>query len=237
MTDSSRRRTAASGPHEGQELLTAGAPAMATEAAVVLCHGRGATAQGVLNLFDPLYRHGVAFLAPQAERSRWYPRPTTAPRTENEPWLTSSVECVDAGLEAARSIGVPPERTLLGGFSQGASVVAEFVRRNPGHYGGVFLLSGVLPGDVDDATDVTDPVDASDADRRNDRTIPAGLEGTPILVGWGEDDPRIDPERAAETAETFERAGGDVDERIYPDVGHEVTDDEFEAIRAMLPES
>ncbi|TYT63884.1 alpha/beta hydrolase [Natrialba swarupiae] len=234
MTDSSRRLTAVSGPHEGQELLTAGAPAMAADAAVVLCHGRGATAQGVVNLFDPISRHGVAFLAPQAERSRWYPRPTTALRTENEPWLTSSVECVDAALKATRSIGVPPERTLLGGFSQGASVVAEYVRRNPSRYGGVFLLSGVLPGDAVRAPDVTDPADAIDGDGSDDRT--AALEGTPVLVGWGENDPRIDRGRAGETVEAFERAGGDVDERIYPDLGHEVTDDEFEAIRAMLPD-
>ncbi|RQG94374.1 alpha/beta hydrolase [Natrarchaeobius chitinivorans] len=219
MTDSSYPMAAVSGPHGGQELRTAGAPSMAADAVVILCHGRGATAQGVCNLFEPIYRHGVAFLAPQAKRSRWYPRPATAPRADNEPWLTSALECVEAGLEAANAIDVPPERTLLGGFSQGASVVAEFVRRNPRRYGGVFVLSGVLPGVSADR----DPLTGS-----------GSLEETPVLFGCGADDARIDTAHVSEMADVFASAGGDVDERIYPDVGHEVTDDEFDAIRAML---
>ncbi|AEH36419.1 alpha/beta hydrolase [Halopiger xanaduensis] len=211
-----------SGPHSGHPLLTAGAPALAAEAALILCHGRGATAQGVVNLFDPVYRHGVAVLAPQAERSRWYPKPASAPRADNEPWLTSSVECVAAALEAAREIDIPPERTVIGGFSQGACVAAEFVRRNPRRYGGLCCLSGVLPGAVDD-----------------DWTIGEGsgddpLERTPVLFGYGEDDPHLDPERVARTVRTLENAGATVDERVYSDTGHEVTDDEFDAIAALL---
>ncbi|RQH01205.1 alpha/beta hydrolase [Natrarchaeobius oligotrophus] len=212
-----RRPTSVSGPHADQPLLTAGAPARAADVAVVLCHGRGATAQGVINLFEPVYRHGVAVLAPQATRNAWFRRPPTAPRAENEPWLSSSVGCVAAALEAARAVDVPPERTLLGGFSQGACVVAEFVRRTPRRYGGVFLLSGHLPGADED-----------------DRSIDGDLERTPAVIGCGADDRRIDPERVAETARAFDRANADVDERIFPDVGHEVTDDEFAAIGAMI---
>ncbi|MFP8954442.1 alpha/beta hydrolase [Natrialbaceae archaeon A-arb3/5] len=222
MTNAGRSMESVSGPHRGQPLLTSGAPAQAADAALVLCHGRGATAQGVVNLFDPVYRHGVAFVAPQADRSRWFPRPATAPRTENEPWLTSAVECVEAALETARSAGVPPETTVLAGFSQGACVVAEFVRRSPARYGGLALLSGHLPGQPD-ATD--------------DRSRQGSLDGTPVLVGCGRDDDRIDLDRVADTAELFERAGGDVDERYYPDTGHEVTDDEFDAIRSLLADA
>ncbi|MDS0473472.1 phospholipase [Natrinema sp. 1APR25-10V2] len=221
MTETGSRRTmdAISGPHAGQPLLTSGAPALAAEAAVVACHGRGATAQGVVNLLEPTYRHGVAFLAPQAERSRWYPNPATAPRAANEPWLSSSVDAVAAALEAAADIGVPPERTLIGGFSQGATVAAEFLRRNSARYGGVFLLSGTLPGSSDELRSAS--VDGS-------------LAGTPMLVGYGATDPHVDRERVAETVRTFERADGAVDERRYPDTGHEVTDDEFDTIGALL---
>jgi phospholipase/carboxylesterase len=217
MTDSSRRMRTVSGPHADQPLLAAGAPALGGEVAVVCCHGRGATAQGMVNLLDPVYRHGVAFFAPQAYRRSWHPRPASAPRAENEPWLSSSVDCVAAALESAGEIGLPPERTVLGGFSQGASVVAEFLRRRPARYGGAFLLSGGVPGGPDE------------------RVAPDGrLEGTPVFVGYGADDSRIDRERVAETARAFDRAGGDVTERRYPGVGHEVTTDEFDAIRAML---
>ena len=210
---------AVSGPHAGQPLLTAGAPALAATVAVVACHGRGATAQGVINLLEPTYRHGVAFLAPQAERSRWYPNPATAPRADNEPWLSSSVDAVAAALAAAADIGIPPKRTLIGGFSQGATVAAEFVRRNPSRYGGVFLLSGTLPGS---------------SDERRSASVDGSLAGTPVLVGYGADDPHVDSEAVAETVHTFERADAAVDERRYPETGHEVTDDEFDAIGALL---
>ncbi|NGM68349.1 phospholipase [Natronolimnobius sp. AArcel1] len=205
------------GPHHGQPLLTAGAPALASEAAIVLLHGRGATAQGVINLFSPTVRHGVTVLAPAAERSRWYPRRAPTARAENEPWLTSSVECVGAALEAAQEIGVPPERTVIGGFSQGACVAAEFVRRNPRRYGGLCCLSGTLPGSSDD-----------------DWEIPGALEKTPVLLGYGEDDPHVSADRVSRTVRTFADADASVDERAYPGVGHEVTDDEFDAVGSML---
>ncbi|WP_440766941.1 alpha/beta hydrolase [Natronorubrum sp. DTA7] len=219
MTGAGRRMDAVSGPHAGQPLLTAGAPALAAEAAFVVCHGRGATAQGVVNLFEPTSRHGLAVLAPQAERSRWYPRRATAPRADNEPWLSSSVDCVAAALERAESIGIPPERTVLGGFSQGACVVAEFVRRNPARYGGLVVLSGTLPGSLDDLESTE---------------IDGSLAETPILLGYGEDDPHVDPDHVAETVRLFERASATVDERCYPETGHEVTDDEFDAIGGLF---
>jgi phospholipase/carboxylesterase len=210
---------AVSGPHAGQPMVTAGAPALAADAALIACHGRGATAQGVVNLMEPVYRHGLAVLAPQAERSRWYPRPATAPRADNEPWLSSSADCVAAALEAARGIGVPPERTVIAGFSQGACVAAEFVRRNPARYGGLAALSGLLPGPTDELRSTS---------------IEGSLEETPVLVGYGADDPHVDRERVAETVRVFEAADAAVDERRYSDTGHEVTDDEFDATGAML---
>ncbi|ADB59354.1 phospholipase/Carboxylesterase [Haloterrigena turkmenica DSM 5511] len=208
-----------SGPHAGQPLLTAGAPALAAEAALVVCHGRGATAQGVVNLFEPVYRHGLAVFAPQAERSCWYSRPATAPRTENEPWLSSSVDCVGAACEAAAEIGIPSDRTVLAGFSQGACVVAEYGRRNPDRYGGLAVLSATLPG--------------SDADLEATE-IDGSLAATPVLLGYGAKDPHVDPSRVAATARIFERADAAVDERRYPETGHEVTDDEFAAIGELL---
>ncbi|NUB90577.1 phospholipase [Haloterrigena sp. SYSU A121-1] len=217
--DSGRTMDAVSGPHAGQPLLAAGAPALAADAALVVCHGRGATAQGVVNLFEPVYRHGLAVLAPQAERSRWYPRSAAAPRTENEPWLSSSVDCVAAACEAAAEIGIPPERTVLAGFSQGACVVAEYVRRNPDRYGGLAVLSATLPGSATE-------LEATDID--------GSLAATPVLLGYGAEDPYIDPSRVAATAQIFERADAAVDERRYPETGHEVTDDEFAAIGALL---
>ncbi|MFC6765080.1 alpha/beta hydrolase, partial [Natrinema soli] len=93
---------------------------------------------------------------------------------------------------------------------------------NPQRYGGLAVLSGSLPG-------TTEEIGSS--------AIAGSLEETPILVGYGEDDPHVGPEHVAETVRLFERADAAVDERCYPETGHEVTDDEFDAIGAMLEET
>jgi phospholipase/carboxylesterase len=210
-----------SGPHAGQSLVTAGAPAAAAEVALVALHGRGATAQGVVNLFEPAVGHGVAVFAPAAARSRRFPRAFDAPVEDNEPHLTSAVECVAAAVDRAAAIDLPPERVVLAGFSQGACLAAEFARRNPARYGGVAVLSGALPGSANDC-------------EGGSGTTGGGLDGTPVFLGCGAEDPHIGPEQFESTARTFRALGASVTARRYPGLGHAVTDDEFEELRELL---
>jgi len=203
-------------PHADGPLVTAGAPAGATEVAVVLLHGRGATADGIVRLAEPLYRHGVTIYAPGADRSRWYPDSFLAPVERNEPHLSSALRRVGTVVEAATA-ALPPERVVVGGFSQGACVAAEFAARDPRRYGGVFVLGGGLVGPA------VDPAEYEGA-----------LAGTPVFVGRGDADGRVPAERARRTAEAFRRLDADVTERTYPGVGHEVTDDEFAFLGSLL---
>ena len=53
-------------PHAGQPVKTAGAPLPDARAAVVMVHGRGATADSILTLVPALDVDDVAYLAPQA---------------------------------------------------------------------------------------------------------------------------------------------------------------------------
>ncbi|ELZ31596.1 phospholipase/carboxylesterase [Halogeometricum pallidum JCM 14848] len=207
------------GPHDPDSFVAAGAPRGAARAAVVALHGRGATAQGIVNLLDPVARHGVAFVAPRADRSRWYPGAADDPLERNEPHLSSALGVVESVLDrVASTVGVPRERTVLLGFSQGACVAAEYAARNPGP-SPVVVLSGTLLGPT------------ADADRY------AGgerFDGTPVFVGCGADDARVDAGRVRDTADVFRSLGADVTERRYDGVGHEVTDDEFEYVDALL---
>ena len=199
-------------PHAGGPLVTAGAPAGATEVAVVLLHGRGATADGIVRLAEPLYRHGVTFYAPDADRSRWYPHSFLAPVERNEPHLSSALRRVGAVVEAATDV-VTPERVVVGGFSQGACLAAEFAARRPRRYGGVFVLSGGLLGP---------------ADRFGERVSNEGsLAGTPVFIGCGDADEGVPVERVHRTADVLRGLDGDVTERIYAGLGHEVNDEEF----------
>jgi len=60
------------------------------------------------------------------------------------------------------------------------------------------------------------------------------LNGTPVLLGCSDVDPHIPLERVHESAETFRRMAGAVDERIYRGMGHTVNDDELQAVRTLL---
>ncbi|WP_227133375.1 alpha/beta hydrolase [Halorubellus salinus] len=212
-------------PHGGEPVVTAGAPRGATEVVVLALHGRGATAQGVVNLLDPAYRHGATFLAPDAHRSRWYPHATTADRERNEPDLSSAIAVVDALVaHAVDHFGVAREHVVLAGFSQGATVAAEYALANPRRYGGVALLSGAAI-DIDPAADDAEATAGSTG---------GGFAETPVLLAVGDDDPHLPRARVDATAAAFRDRDADVDVRIAEGVGHEVTDDALARVGALV---
>ncbi|WP_284008472.1 alpha/beta hydrolase [Haloarcula pelagica] len=206
-----------SGPHQGQDLVTAGTPLSDARAAVVLVHGRGATAQSIVQMGTDVHADGVALLAPQAARNTWYPNSFLAPVEDNEPGRSSGLQAVDDAVETAIDAGIPREAVLVGGFSQGACLASEYVARNPRRYGGLAALSGGLIGET------VDP-----------ESYEGDIEGTPVFIGCSDVDPHIPIERVHATTETFERLGGDVDERIYGGMGHGVNQDELDAVADLV---
>ena len=74
--------------HERQPLLTGGVPLDEATAAVLMLHGRGASAESILTLAQELGDPpGFAYAAPQAAGHTWYPHSFLAPPDANEPWL------------------------------------------------------------------------------------------------------------------------------------------------------
>lgn len=215
----------AADPHAGQPVREAGAPLGRAQAAVVLLHGRGDSATGILQLADVLAQPDVAFLAPDAAGRTWYPYSFLAPLALNEPHLSSALRLVEAvATRAADVVGV--ERTVLMGFSQGACLATEYAARNARRYGAVVGLSGGLIGNGE----------RHGVDPPADKTFDYGgdLAGTPVFLGCSDVDPHIPVERVHQTAEAFSGLGADVDERIYPGMGHTITDDEVRAVRGLL---
>src|SRR6266699_3571677 len=135
-----------SGPHQGQPVLTAGEALEKARAAMIMIHGRGASAEDILELAGELKQPGFAFLAPQARGYTWYPNSFLAPIESNEPGLSSGLAVIASLLAKLAQAGIPPERTILLGFSQGACLSLEFAARNARRYGGVVGLSGGLFG-------------------------------------------------------------------------------------------
>jgi phospholipase/carboxylesterase len=205
------------GPHQGQPIARQGVSVREAEVAVVLCHGRGATTDGMIALAEELEHEGVAYLAPRASRRTWYPRSFLEPLEANEPWLSSALAFVGDVLEEIASEGLPADRVVLGGFSQGGCLATAFAARNARRYGGVFAFSGGLIG----------PKDA-------DFDYEGSLGGTPVFLGCSDVDPHIPLERVHETRDVLEAMGADVDERIYEGMGHTVNQDEIDALEGMI---
>ena len=101
------------GPHHGLPIRQAGAPLGGGRAVGILLHGRGASAESILELTDGLRADGVTWLAPEAAGHTWYPNRFIAPIESNEPWLTSALDAVGDVVAQAEIASVPKSRILL----------------------------------------------------------------------------------------------------------------------------
>lgn len=206
-----------SGPHQSQPVLTAGEPLERAEAAMILIHGRGGSAEDILSLATEVNQPGFLYLAPQAAGYSWYPLSFLAPLASNEPGISSGLAVIAALFEQLTDAGIGPERTILLGFSQGACLALEFASRNARRYGGVIGLSGALIGPDGTKWD-----------------YPGSLQETPVFLGCSDRDMHIPKERVLLSEQILRQQGGTVTARLYPRMGHTINNDELETIRAMM---
>lgn len=205
------------GYHSGQQVLTTGRAVDEASAAMILLHGRGATAQSILLLAAELPHPDFAYLAPQARGNQWYPNRFMTPVAGNEPYLSAALTVVDGLVAHLGQAGIPPERIVLAGFSQGACLALEYAGRHARRYGGVLGFSGGLigpPGTV--------------------WNFDGSLAGTPIFLGCSDVDFHIPAARVEETADVLRLLGGDVTMRLYPGMEHTIVEDELAFARGII---
>jgi predicted esterase len=207
----------AEGPHDRESVAHRGPKPSDARLAVVLVHGRGDSAAGILGLADHFDLPDVSWLAPQAAGHAWYPYTFLAPMDQNQPWLDSGLRVVGKLVQQLGVEGLPPDRVVLMGFSQGACLAQEFAARHARRYAAVIGLSGGLIGPPG-----------------TPRDYPGSFDGTPVFLGCSDIDSHIPVARVTESAETFRRMHAAVDERIYPGMGHTVNRDELDAIARLL---
>jgi predicted esterase len=171
----------------------------------------------MLDLARDLDRPRFAWLVPEAAGRHWYPYSLLEKVERNRPHLNSALSLVKRIMERIEAAPIPPERVVLLGFSQGASVALEFAARNARRYGGLVALSGALLGPEGTPRDYT-----------------GALAATPLFLGCGDTDPNLPKRRVDETAAVFERLGATVTKRVYPGLGHAIHPDEIAVARGML---
>ncbi|WP_373061584.1 alpha/beta hydrolase [Gemmatimonas sp.] len=208
------------GPHAGVLPLVAGSPLEKASYALVLVHGRGGSAEGMLPIAKAAKATGAALVAPAAVGNSWYPKRFLDPREQNEPWLGSALTSVGAAVDFVRAAGIPSERIILVGFSQGACLTLEYTTMaatSSVRFGGVAALAGGLIGDP--------------AVPRNDY---GSLGGTSVLLACGDADRHIPEAIVRSSANVFRALGATVDLRIYPGIGHDIVGDEIDALAEMV---
>jgi phospholipase/carboxylesterase len=204
-------------PHGHTPVSRLGADIAHARSAVVLLHGRGGTADDILNLAREMYDERVAYLAPQAAGNTWYPYSFLAPIEQNEPWLSSALARVASIVESCTSVGIPLAKIALCGFSQGACLATEFVARHAGPYGRLVALTGGLIGPPG-----------------SDLHHEGSLAGMAALFSSGDPDPHVPWSRVEASARQLERMGAQVQLTRYPGRMHTILPTEVEAAKGLI---
>lgn len=203
--------------HQDQPMQVRGVSLDKARVAMIMVHGRGASAQDILSMSLELPQDGVAFVAPQAAGNVWYPNRFLAPVASNEPYLTSALDTLDALVRFINTQGIPNERIILLGFSQGASLTLEYAARHPARYGGVVGLSGAM-------------IENGDLPRE----YSGSFDGTLIFLGCSDADPFIPAQRVLQSEVRLREMGARVTAKLYPNMGHTITEDEIAVVSAMV---
>ena len=194
-----------------KEIISAGVDLTKAKKALILLHGRGATAEDIIGLGQELGANDFAWVAPQATNFTWYPYSFMAPVNQNEPWLSSALQLLHGVVTDVNKAGIENQHIFFAGFSQGACLTLEFVTRNARRWGGVAAFTGGLIGD-----------------RIYNENYHGDFSETPVFIGTSDPDLHVPVTRVQESAAIMKSMNANVMTRIYPNMGHTISRDEIQ---------
>lgn len=199
------------------ENITAGVPLKEAKKALILLHGRGAGSNDILSIARHLKVEDFALVAPQAENRTWYPYSFLAPIEENEPFLSNSLKTISKIVTGLEENGITKENIYFLGFSQGACLALDYTTRNATRYGGVVAFTGGLIGD-----------------QVYKDHYKGDFANTPVFIGTSDPDFHVPVERVNETEVLLQSMGALVTKKIYPDMGHTISQDEVDLANELV---
>lgn len=200
-----------------KDIKTKGKPLSETGKALILVHGRGATAPSILDLANYLPVQDFTLFAPQATNNSWYPYSFMAPEAQNQPALDSALEQLDELVKSILEQGLKSEDLYFVGFSQGACLISEYAARNAQKYGGLLIFTGGLIGEKVDTN-----------------RYKGDFAGTPVLITTGDPDPHVPVSRIEETVEVMDKLGAIVTKKIYPGRSHTILQEELDLASQLI---
>ncbi|MFZ6658208.1 alpha/beta hydrolase [Undibacterium sp. TJN19] len=199
--------------------------------AIIWMHGLGADA----NDFVPIVKEldlsgcpGIRFVFPNAPTMpvtinggyvmrSWYDiLGTDIARREDENGLRVSQKRIEQLIARENDRGIPSERILLAGFSQGCAMTLQTGLRYPEKLAGLLCLSGYVP--------LRDLIAAERS---------ASNQATPIFLAHGRGDPVIQIQRAEQSRDLLKELGYDVEWHEYM-MPHSVCEEEIDDIGTWL---
>lgn len=193
-----------------------GKPLKEAGKALILLHGRGGTAENIMQLAAEFCDDNFYIAAPRATNNTWYPLSFLAPEELNQPWLSSAVDIVKRLIDETAKY-IPHSNIYLLGFSQGACLALETAERIPAPYAGVVAFTGGLIGEV------IDPA-----------KYKGRLDGAKVFIGNSDTDPHVPRERSEESGRLMEESGANVKVKIYPGMPHTIISDEIETVKKFM---
>jgi len=135
---------------------------------------------------------------------------------QDEAGMRASIGEVETLIERERSRGVPSERIVLAGFSQGGAIALAAGLRHPQRLAGIVALSTYLP------------LHAALAGERS-----AANAATPIFWGHGSVDPVVVLQRGIDSRDLLQSLGYPLEWHTYP-MAHAVCPEEIGDLRRWL---
>jgi phospholipase/carboxylesterase len=200
-----------------KQIVKTGQPVHEAKKAIIMLHGRGASAESIIGLADHLQLKDAAIYAPQATNHSWYPYSFMAQVNSNQPALDSALQLIDETVSAALADGFTKEQIFILGFSQGACLTLEYTCRNAGRYGGIIAFTGGLIGQQLDLANYK-----------------GNFDNTPVLITTGDPDPHVPVSRVEESISLLKNLGAVVTSKIYKGRAHTIQPEELKLADELL---
>jgi phospholipase/carboxylesterase len=200
-----------------KDIVTAGKKLTEAKHALIMLHGRGASAEDILGLAAHFNTSDFALLAPQATNHTWYPHSFLAPPQQNEPWLSSALSLVDELVSDIISAGITSDRIYFAGFSQGACLTLEYITRHARKWGGAVAFTGGLIGD-----------------KIYPENYKGDFQGMPVFIGTSDPDVHVPVVRVLASASILKSMNASVTEKVYPGMGHTINNNEIELANQLI---
>jgi phospholipase/carboxylesterase len=199
--------------------------------AVIWLHGLGADGNDFVPIVHEIDLTGcpaIRFVFPHAPTMpvtinggyvmrAWYDiLGTDIAKREDEAGLRKSQEAVERLIAQEKARGIPADRIILAGFSQGCAMTLQTGLRHPEKLAGLLCLSGYVPLHT-----------LIEAERH------AANHDTPIFLAHGRGDPVIPIDRAERSRDILQSLGHQVEWHEYM-MPHSVCAEEIDDIGAWL---